>query len=99
MSGRPEKVWDDVVIVGARVAGAATAMLLARQGMRVLLLDRTWLPADTLSTHAMMLGSLVQLHRWGLADKVAATGATPIDAIDMKVRDVTFTAPVKHIGG
>jgi 2-polyprenyl-6-methoxyphenol hydroxylase-like FAD-dependent oxidoreductase len=99
MTGRPEKIWYDVVIVGARVAGAATAMLLARQGLRVLMLDRTRLPADTLSTHALMLGSAIQLNKWGLSDAVAATGATPIDAIDMKVRDISFTAPVKHIGG
>lgn len=99
MTGRPEKVWYDAVIVGARVAGAATAMLLARQGLRVLMLDRTRLPADTLSTHALMLGSAIQLSKWGLSDAVAATGAPAIDAIDMKVRDVSFTAPVKHIGG
>ena len=99
MSNRPQKVWYDVVIVGARVAGAATAMLLARQGLRVLMVDRTRFPADTLSTHALMLGSAVQLERWGLTDTVAGTGATPVSAIDMKVDDVTFTAPVKHIGG
>ena len=99
MTGRPEKVWYDVVVVGARVAGAATAMLLARQGLRVLMLDRTRLPADTLSTHALMLGSAIQLNKWGLSDAVVATGATAVDAIDMKVRDVAFTAPVKHIGG
>jgi flavin-dependent dehydrogenase len=99
MTGRPEKISYDVVVVGARVAGASTAMLLARHGLRVLVLDRTRLPADTLSTHALMLGSIVQMHRWGLADAIAATGATPIDAIDMKVRDVAFTAPVKQIGG
>src|SRR4051812_2061623 len=99
MAGRPEKIWYDVVVVGARVAGSATAMLLARSGLRVLMLDRTNLPADTVSTHALMLGSAVQLNKWGLTDTVAATGATPIEAIDMKVRDVTFTAPVKKIGG
>lgn len=99
MTGRPEKIWYDAVVVGARVAGAATAMLLARQGLRVLVLDRTRLPADTLSTHALMLGSAIQLNKWGLSDAVAATGATAVDAIDMKVRDVSFTAPVKHIGG
>src|SRR4051794_13689751 len=84
MSIRPKKVSYDVVVVGARCAGAATAMLLARSGLQVLLIDRTRLPADTLSTHALMLGAVVQLRRWDLLDQVAATGATAIDAIDMK---------------
>jgi flavin-dependent dehydrogenase len=44
----------DVVVVGARAAGAATAMLLARHGQRVLLVDRQPYGSDTLSTHALM---------------------------------------------
>ena len=44
----------DVVVVGGRVAGASTAMLLARQGHRVLALDRAALPSDTVSTHALL---------------------------------------------
>jgi 2-polyprenyl-6-methoxyphenol hydroxylase-like FAD-dependent oxidoreductase len=41
----------DVVVVGAPAAGAATALLLARLGHDVVLLDRTVFPADTASTH------------------------------------------------
>ena len=41
----------DAIVVGARCAGAPTAMLLARAGRRVLLLDRAAFPSDTLSTH------------------------------------------------
>ena len=55
----------DVVVVGARAAGAATAMLLARAGLDVLVVDRSRYGADTLSTHALMRGGVVQLHRWG----------------------------------
>jgi flavin-dependent dehydrogenase len=89
----------DVVIVGARCAGAATARLLAAAGLDVLLLDRTRLPADTVSTHAILLGGIIQLRRWGLLEDVIATGATPIDAVDITSGDVSFTASVKHIGG
>jgi flavin-dependent dehydrogenase len=53
----------DVIIAGARCAGAATALLLARQGARVLVLDRSRYGTDTLSTHALMRGAVVQLHR------------------------------------
>ena len=74
----------DVVVVGARAAGAATAMLLARQGLDVLVLDRSRYGADTLSTHALMRAGVLQLHRWGLLDQVVAAG-TPA------VRRTTFT--------
>ena len=65
--------WD-VVVVGARVAGAATAMLLAREGLRVLCVDRSRYGSDTLSTHALMRGGVLQLQRWGLLDAVAGLG-------------------------
>jgi flavin-dependent dehydrogenase len=68
----------DVVIAGARCAGAATAMLLARAGHRVLLIDRGRYATDTLSTHALMRGAVVQLHRWNLLPAVIASGASAI---------------------
>ena len=83
MSTRFSSVHD-VVVVGARAAGAATAMLLARAGLDVLVVDRGRYGADTLSTHAVMRAGVVQLHRWGLLDDVIAAG-TP------EVRTTTFT--------
>ena len=68
----------DAVIVGARAAGAATAMLLGRAGLRVLLVDRGQHGADTLSTHALMRGGVLQLHRWGLLDRIVDAGTPPI---------------------
>jgi flavin-dependent dehydrogenase len=68
----------DVVIVGARAAGAATALLLARAGLRVLVVDRGRYGADTLSTHALMRGGVLQLSRWGLLDRVIAAGTPPV---------------------
>lgn len=65
----------DVIVVGTRVAGAATAMLLARQGLRVLAVDRARFPSDTLSTHQIQVPGVARLHRWGLLDRLAATGA------------------------
>ena len=65
--------WD-VVVVGARVAGAATAMLLAREGLRVLCVDRSRYGSDTLSTHALMRGGVLQLQRWGLLGQLLAEG-------------------------
>lgn len=72
------KTCYDVVVVGARVAGAATAMLLARRGARVLLVEQGARGADTLSTLALMRGGVVQLSRWGLLDAIRAAGTPPI---------------------
>ena len=68
----------DVVVVGARAAGASTAMLLAREGLSVLLVDRSRYGADTLSTHALMRAGVFQLSRWGLLDRVIDAGTPPV---------------------
>jgi 2-polyprenyl-6-methoxyphenol hydroxylase-like FAD-dependent oxidoreductase len=52
-------------------------MLLARKGMRVLVLDRATFPSDTLSTHQVQLPGVARLRRWGVLDSVAASGAPP----------------------
>ncbi len=80
----PDRPSYDAIVVGARAAGAATAMLLARHGRRVLIVDRGRYGADTLSTHALMRGGVLQLHRWGLLDRVVQAGTPPI-------RRTTFT--------
>jgi flavin-dependent dehydrogenase len=63
----------DVIIVGARVAGSATAMLLARAGLRVLVLDRATFPSDTLSTHQIQVPGVARLAQWGLLDRLLET--------------------------
>jgi glycine C-acetyltransferase/8-amino-7-oxononanoate synthase len=60
----------DVIVVGARCAGASAAMLLARKGHRVLVVDRATFPSDTLSTHFVWPRGLSYLNRWGLLDRV-----------------------------
>ena len=60
----------DVIVIGARVAGASLAMMLARSGMRVLLVDRATFPSDTLSTHQIQLTGTAVLKRGGLLDEV-----------------------------
>ena len=74
----------DVIIVGARCAGAATALLLARQGVRVLLTDRATFPSDTVSTHLLHPTGVARLRDWGLLEPLLATGCPPIDAISFQ---------------
>lgn len=73
----------DVVVVGGRVAGAATALLLARAGVRVALVERSAYGSDTISTHGLMRAGVIQLARWGILDDVIAAGTPPI-------RETTF---------
>jgi 2-polyprenyl-6-methoxyphenol hydroxylase-like FAD-dependent oxidoreductase len=68
----------DAIVVGARCAGSPTAMLLARRGYRVLLVDRATFPSDTVSTHLIHPPGVASLNRWGLLDRVVATGCPPI---------------------
>jgi 2-polyprenyl-6-methoxyphenol hydroxylase-like FAD-dependent oxidoreductase len=74
----------DIIIVGARCAGSLTAMLLARQGFKVLLVDRATFPSDTISTHILWPHGAEILARWDLLGTLAATGAPPI------CRNMTF---------
>lgn len=60
----------DAIVVGARCAGSPTAMLLARKGYKVLLLDKAGFPSDTLSTHYIHQAGVANLKRWDLLDKV-----------------------------
>ena len=77
----------DVVVVGARCAGAATAMLLAAAGHDVAARRSQRVPSDTLSTHAIARSGVVQLNRWRLLPDVLDAGTPPI-------REVVF-----HGGG
>jgi flavin-dependent dehydrogenase len=68
----------DAIVVGARCAGAPTAMLLARRGRRVLLVDRSTFPSDTVSGHAIQPAGVARLARWGLLDRLKATGVPAV---------------------
>jgi 2-polyprenyl-6-methoxyphenol hydroxylase-like FAD-dependent oxidoreductase len=67
----------DAIVIGARCAGAPTAMLLARKGHRVLVVDRATFPSDTLSTHQVQIFGGVRLQRWGLLEQVRASNCPP----------------------
>ncbi|MFE0174988.1 NAD(P)/FAD-dependent oxidoreductase [Streptomyces sp. NPDC059002] len=69
----------DVIVIGARCAGSPAAMLFARQGYRVLLLEKARFPQDTLSSHYIHQPGVALLDRWGLLDEIRAAGSRPID--------------------
>jgi 2-polyprenyl-6-methoxyphenol hydroxylase-like FAD-dependent oxidoreductase len=71
----------DVIIIGARVAGASTGMLLARSGLRVLVVDQARFPSDTLSTHQVQLPGVARLARWGLLEPLLDAGTPPTTGV------------------
>lgn len=85
----------DVVVVGARCAGAATAMLLARAGARVLVVDRGAYATDTLSTHALMRGAVLQLHRWGVLPAIVAAATPPVRSTTFSYTGHDVTVPIQ----
>jgi len=81
----------DAIVVGARCAGAATAMLLARFGHRVLLVDRASFPSDVPHGHFIHRNGPRQLARWGLLDRVLATGCPPVTSMTVDLGDFPLT--------
>ena len=82
--------WD-AIVVGARCAGSPTAMLLARKGCRVLVVDRATFPSDTVSTHILHPLGVAALSRWGLLDRLAATECPPIHTYAYDFGPVTLS--------
>ena len=95
-----ERTWlADVVVVGARCAGAATAMLLADAGHDVLLVDRASFPSDTVSTHVIARTGMVQLNRWGLLDALHDSGAPPLTTVEIDAGDDLLVRTIKDRHG
>jgi 2-polyprenyl-6-methoxyphenol hydroxylase-like FAD-dependent oxidoreductase len=89
----------DVIVVGARAAGAATAILLARAGLHVLVVERSAPGSDTLSTHALMRGGVMQLNRWGLLDTIIAVGTPAIRRTSFTYADQRIDISIKPSHG
>ena len=82
---------NDVIVVGARCAGSPLAMLLARKGYRVLLVDKAQFPSDTVSTHVIWHAGLARAKRWGLLDRIAGLGAPPIRTMRFDAGGAAFS--------
>ena len=89
----------DSIVVGARAAGSPTAMLLARAGHRVLLLDKAHFPSDTMSTHFLAVSATEQLDRWGLLAAVRTSGCPMIEKITWEFEGTYFETPFPPIEG
>lgn len=88
----------DAVVIGARCAGSPTAMLLARRGYRTLLVDRATFPRDTICTHYVQPPGVRALERWGLLERLRASGCPPIRKISSISGDVVLSGPPARAG-
>lgn len=84
----------DVVVVGARVAGSATAYWLARAGFEVVIVDRAGPPADTVSTHALMRSGVLQLKRMGVLNDIIAAGTPSVARVGLVFGEERLDFPV-----
>ena len=89
----------DAIIVGGRCAGAATAMLMARKGMKVLVAERSAPGSDTVSSHNMTRGAVIQLARWGLARRLMDEGTPWIDRMTFHFGDQVTPVQLKPAMG
>lgn len=89
----------DVIVVGSRCAGASLAMLLARSGHRVALLDRSSFPSDTMSTHFLWQRGAARLQAWGLLSRLEDRGCAPIPSITFDVGPVRLSGTGPSVDG
>jgi flavin-dependent dehydrogenase len=89
----------DAIVVGARCGGSPTAMLLARAGYRVLLLDRAAFPSDTMSTHLAHPPAVAALERWGILDQLEATNCPPITRYSFDFGPVSVAGTPRPVNG
>lgn len=89
----------DAIVVGARCSGSPTAMLLARQGYRVLLLDKAKFPSDTMSTHIIHPPGVAALKRWHLLQRLQDTGCPPMKEYSFDFGEFTIRGPLRPADG
>jgi 2-polyprenyl-6-methoxyphenol hydroxylase-like FAD-dependent oxidoreductase len=84
---------DDIIVVGGRCAGAPAAMLLAKAGFKVRIIERSKKLSDTLSAHMIQVSGVARLQAWGLLDAVLATGAPSIPDFKIWVEGELTSTP------
>jgi len=87
----PSSDLYDAIVIGARCAGSPTAMLLARQGYRVLLLEKVMFPSDVPRGHVIQAPGVALLQEWGLLDQVLASNCPPISRITFDLGVLALT--------
>lgn len=88
----------DVIVVGARCAGSPLAMLLARKGCRVLLVDKASFPSDIISTHVIQPPGVAYLKRWGLLERILSSNCPPVQGLVFDIGAFALEGSPAHCG-
>lgn len=88
----------DAIIVGARVAGSAAAIFLARDGRRVLIVDKDSFPSDRLSTHIVLGGGTRVLERMGVLETLERLGGVRFARMRSIGPDFDYGGELVHAG-
>jgi len=91
--------YFDAVIVGARCAGAATAIALAQRGLNVLAIDSARFPSDTLSTHLLWPSTMAEIHALGALGAVEAIGAPRMPIAEAILDEIGWRTPYSAVSG
>jgi flavin-dependent dehydrogenase len=78
----------DAIVVGARCAGSPTAMLLARKGYRVLLVDKAVFPSDVVNGYYLQQHAVARLRHWGLLDRLQNSNCPPLLTLNFDFGEV-----------
>jgi flavin-dependent dehydrogenase len=89
----------DAIVVGARCAGSSTAMLLARKGYRVLIVDRATFPSDTISTHIIWPPGVSFLKRSNLLDELIDSNCPAIRQVSFDVGPFALSGSLPPVDG
>ena len=89
----------DAIVIGARCAGSPTAMLLARRGHRVLVVDKASFPSDTMSTHLVHPPGVASLERWGVLEGLVETGCPPVERYSFDFGPVSVAGSPQPVDG
>src|SRR5215213_1185766 len=89
----------DAIVIGARCAGSPTAMLLARKGYTVLMVDRATFPSDTVSTHFIHAPGVAALERWGLHHDLARSGCPSVHTYSFDFGPFTIAGSPRALDG
>jgi flavin-dependent dehydrogenase len=89
----------DAIVIGARCAGSPTAMLLARKGYRVLLVDKAKFPSDVINGYYIQQPGVLRLKRWGLSDKLSDLNCPAIRNLSLDFGEFTLCGTPPPVDG
>jgi 2-polyprenyl-6-methoxyphenol hydroxylase-like FAD-dependent oxidoreductase len=81
----------DVIVVGGRCAGAATALLLGRKGYKVLVVDKARFPSEIPHGHFIHRQGPRLLQRWGVLDNIVRSGCPAVSKWTVDLGDFPLT--------